>query len=117
MYSNIFLLIVSHNLKMLVVNRKVRNGFLDQAKYDERHVLAIPDKYIHSDSSESDSSKLAYHFVDPGKNVVNSEETPISSEETPISSEETPISSEETTEHSNNLVINSDYGTSAEARS
>lgn len=110
MYNNIFLLIVSHNLKMLVVNRMVRNGFLDKVKYDDRHVLAIPARHILSDASEGDSSILAYHFIDPTMKVVKSKENT-------ISSEETPISSEETIKTGNNLVINSDYGTSAETRS
>ena len=66
---------VSERLVDMVVHRMLKNGFLDQAKYDDSHVVAIPSGASHDKR-------------------VNSEETAVISEETHVNTEET------TNEHS-----------------
>ena len=73
----------------MVVHRMVKNGFLDQAKYADRHVLAIPSGNILDIEKKADSD-LPYFFVYTHLKHVSSEETIVNSEETPVFTEETP---------------------------
>lgn len=80
---------VSERLVDMVVHRMVKNGFLDQAKYADRHVLAIPSGNILDIEKKADSD-LPYFFVYTHLKHVSSEETIVNSEETPVFTEETP---------------------------
>ena len=53
---------VSERLVDMVVHRMVKNGFLDQAKYADRHVLAIPSGNI-LDNEKKAVTGLPYFFV------------------------------------------------------
>lgn len=80
---------VSERLVDMVVHRMVKNGFLDQAKYADRHVLAIPSGNI-LDIEKKAVSDLPYFFVCTHLKYVSSEETIVNSEETHVFTEETP---------------------------
>ena len=79
---------VSERLVDMVVHRMIKNGFLDQAKYDDSHVVAIPSGNIIHESSE-ESLPLPYFFLASHGNSVISEKTAVISEETHVISEET----------------------------
>lgn len=79
---------VSERLVDMVVHRMLKNGFLDQTKYADRHVLAIPSGNIIQEGSE-ESLPLPYFFLASHDKRVNSEETAVISEETHINMEET----------------------------
>lgn len=79
---------VSERLVDMVVHRMLKNGFLDQTKYADRHVLAIPSGNIIQEGSE-ESLPLPYFFLASHDKRVNSEETAVISEETHINTEET----------------------------
>ena len=81
---------VSERLVDMVVHRMVKNGFLDQAKYADRHVLAIPSGNI-LDNEKKSVSDLPYFFVNAQLRHVSSEETIFISEITPVISEKTPV--------------------------
>lgn len=81
---------VSERLVDMVVHRMVKNGFLDQAKYADRHVLAIPSGNIF-DNEKKSVSDLPYFFVNAQLRRVSSEETIVISEITPVISEKTPV--------------------------
>lgn len=80
---------VSERLVDMVVHRMIKNGFLDQAKYADRHVLAIPSGNI-LDIEKKEVSDLPYFFVYTHLKHVSSEETIVNSEETHVFTEETP---------------------------
>ncbi len=80
---------VSERLVDMVVHRMVKNGFLDQAKYADRHVLAIPSGNI-LDIEKKAVSDLPYFFVYTHIKHVSSEETIVNSEETHVFTEEIP---------------------------
>ena len=79
---------VSERLVDMVVHRMLKNGFLDQAKYADRHVLAIPSGNI-LDNEKKAVTCLPYFFLASHDKMVNSEETAVISEETPVFTEET----------------------------
>ena len=79
---------VSERLVDMVVHRMLKNGFLDQAKYDDSHVVAIPSGNIIQEGSE-ESLSLPYFFLASHDKRVNSEETAVISEETHVNTEET----------------------------
>ena len=79
---------VSERLVDMVVHRMVKNGFLDQVKYADRHVLAIPSGNI-LDIEKKAVSDLPYFFVYTHLKHVSSEETIVNSEEIPVFTEET----------------------------
>lgn len=79
---------VSERLVDMVVNRMLKNGFLDQVKYDDRHVVAIPSGNIVKKCSKEYLS-LPYFFLASHGNRFNSEEMIVNSEETHVNSEET----------------------------
>lgn len=79
---------VSERLVDMVVHRMVKNGFLDQAKYADRHVLAIPSGNI-LDNEKKVVTDLPYFFVYSHLKHVSPEETIVNSEETPVFTEET----------------------------
>lgn len=80
---------VSERLVDMVVHRMVKNGFLDQVKYADRHVLAIPSGNI-LDIEKKAVSDLPYFFVYTHLKHVSSEETIVNSEETIVNLEEIP---------------------------
>jgi len=79
---------VSERLVDMVVHRMLKNGFLDQAKYDNYHVVAIPSGNI-LDIEKKGVSDLPYFFVYTHLKHVSSEETIVNSEETSVFTEET----------------------------
>ncbi len=79
---------VSERLVDMVVHRMLKNGFLDQAKYADRHVLAIPSGNI-LDNEKKAVTGLPYFFLASHDKMVNSEETAVIPEETPVFTEET----------------------------
>lgn len=79
---------VSECLVDMVVHRMVKNGFLDQAKYESQHIVAIPSGNIVVNEDDTDDN-LPYLFINSSKDGVSSEETMVNSEETPIITEET----------------------------
>jgi len=81
---------VSERLVDMVVHRMVKNGFLDQAKYADRHVLAIPAGNILGDEKNI-GSDLPYFFVNTQLRLVYSEETVVIPEITQVISEKTPV--------------------------
>ena len=81
---------VSERLVDMVVHRMVKNGFLDQAKYADRHVLAIPAGNILEDEKNI-GSDLPYFFVNAQLRLVSSEETIVIPEITQVISEKTPV--------------------------
>lgn len=81
---------VSERLVDMVVHRMVKNGFLDQAKYADRHVLAIPAGNILGDEKNI-GSDLPYFFVNTQLRLVSSEETIVIPEITQVISEKTPV--------------------------
>lgn len=80
---------VSERLVDMVVHRMIKNGFLDQTKYDAHHVVAIPSVNI-AVNEDNAGNTLPYYFINPSKDSVSSEETRNNSEETPIYSEKIP---------------------------
>lgn len=80
---------VSERLVDMVVHRMVKNGFLDQVKYADRHVLAIPSGNI-LDIEKKAVSDLPYFFVYTHLKHVSSEKTIVNSEETIVNTEEIP---------------------------
>ena len=89
---------VSERLVDMVVHRMVKNGFLDQAKYASRHVLAIPEgNIIENDMTEF--SHLPYFFVHPHGNAVSSEQMMVSSEEIRENTEKTEVYSSLSSHH------------------
>ena len=72
----------------MVVHRMVKNGFLDQAKYADRHVLAIPSGNI-LDNEKKAVTGLPYFFVYSHLKHISSEETIVNPEETTVVTEET----------------------------
>ena len=79
---------VSERLVDMVVHRMVKNGFLDQAKYADRHVLAIPSGNI-LDNEKKAVTDLPYFFVYSHLKHISSEETIVNPEETTVVTEET----------------------------
>ena len=79
---------VSERLVDMVVHRMVKNGFLDQAKYADRHVLAIPSGNI-LDNEKKAVTDLPYFFIYSHLKHISSEETIVNTEETPVFTEET----------------------------
>lgn len=86
---------VSERLVDMVSHRMIKNGFLDQSKYDVLHVVAIPSVNILI-NKDDEGNNLPYYFINPSKNSVSSEETMVNSEETRNNMKETPIYSEQT---------------------
>ena len=80
---------VSERLVDMVVHRMVKNGFLDQVKYADRHVLAIPSGNI-LDIEKKVVSDLPYFFIYTHLKHVSSEETIVNSEEIHVFTEEIP---------------------------
>lgn len=78
---------VSERLVDMVVHRMVKSGYLDQAKYADRHVLAIPNGNIVDD--EEKAGTLPYYFINPSFGGVSSEETAVISGITTVISEKT----------------------------
>ena len=72
---------VSERLVDMVVHRMIKNGFLDQAKYADHHVLAIPSGNI-LDHEKKAVTDLPYFFVYSHLKHISSEETPVFTEET-----------------------------------
>lgn len=91
---------VSERLVDMVVHRMVKNGFLDQAKYADRHVLAIPSGNI-VDNEDNTGNNLSYFFINSHDKYISSEKTMVSSEETAINSEGIRVN---TSLHGNNLI-------------
>ena len=79
---------VSERLVDMVVHRMVKNGFLDQAKYADRHVLAIPSGNI-LDNEKKAVTGLPYFFVYSHLKHISSEGTIVNPEETTVVTEET----------------------------
>lgn len=79
---------VSERLVDMVVHRMLKNGFLDQAKYVDRHVVAIPSGNI-LDNEKKAVTGLPYFFVYSHLKHVSSEETIVNSEETTVFTEKT----------------------------
>ena len=79
---------VSERLVDMVVHRMIKNGFLDQAKYESQHIVAIPSGNIVINENGIDKN-LPYYFINTSKDGVSSEETMVNSEETHIITEET----------------------------
>ena len=72
---------VSERLVDMVVHRMVKNGFLDQAKYADHHVLAIPSGNI-LDNEKKAVTDLPYFFFYSHLKHISSEETPVFTEGT-----------------------------------
>ena len=79
---------VSERLVDMVVHRMLKNGFLDQAKYDDSHVVAIPSGNIIQEGSEASLTLPYFFFASHGSRVI-SEETAVNSEKNHINTEET----------------------------
>ena len=101
---------ITPNLVRMVVRRMVKNGLLDKEAFDQRHIVAIPSKFIISDEAEVDRDTTPYFFEKPKMEIF-------SSEETVVNTEENHILSEETTTKDCLLLNNTYYGTTKEARS
>lgn len=78
---------VSERLVDMVVHRMLKNAFLDQAKYDDSHVVAIPSGNIIQEGSE-ESLPLPYFFLASHGSRVIPKETAVISEETHVNTEE-----------------------------
>lgn len=74
---------VSERLVDMVVHRMVKNDYLDQKRYSEHHVLAIPDSNIVNNEEET-NNKLSYFFIKPCYDNITSEKTGVISEKTQV---------------------------------